>query len=389
MASIANGEIVILANKNHKGLKPVGIGMGLTTKVNANIGASPVRLDMKNELGKLDAALDSGADTIMDLTITKRFQEIDEIRRNIINKCHAPIGTVPIYQAVVETKNPDELSMEKYLDVFERHAIDGVDFMTVHAGVTKGAFPLLKNRLMAVVSRGGSLLLHWMKRHDRENLLYEYYSEILAIAKEYDVTLSLGDGLRPGCIADATDEAQIHELRIIGELVDKARENDVQVMVEGPGHIPLDEIEENVRLEKEICHDAPFYVLGPLPIDTAAGYDHIAGAIGGAWAAKCGADFLCYITPKEHIGLPNIDDVKEGVIATKIAAISADVAKGNHKAKKASYSMSQARKEWDWSEMSRHAIDSSRIKRSRSGENDVEQCSMCGEYCALKFAKET
>ncbi len=386
---IAEGSVVIPANKNHKNLKPVGIGGGLTVKVNANIGASPERLDLKEELKKLAAACEAGADTVMDLTITERSGEIDSIRKGILEKCHLPLGTVPIYQAAVEVDVPEDLTLKTYLKVFEKHAKDGVDFATVHSGVTKDAFPLLEKRLMAVVSRGGSFMLHWMKKNKRESFLFEYFDEILDIAKEYDVTLSLGDGLRPGCIADATDEAQMHELKIISELAGRSKAKGVQVIIEGPGHIPLNEIEKNVKLEKELCGNAPFYILGPLPLDTAAGYDHVAGAIGGALAAWKGADFLCYLTPKEHIGLPDAEEVREGVTVTKIAAVIADIARGNKRAINESYLMSEARKNLRWDEMANYALAKKKFNRLRLKERGVEHCSMCGEYCALKIYKHS
>ncbi|MBI5148591.1 phosphomethylpyrimidine synthase ThiC, partial [Candidatus Pacearchaeota archaeon] len=321
---VADGLIVIPANISHKNLKPIGIGYGLKTKVNANIGTSPIKSDLNAELKKLNVAIKAGADTVMDLSTS---ENLDEIRKEIIASSQIPIGTVPIYQATIEIGGPENLTLEKYLEIFEKNAKDGVDFATVHAGVVKEVLPLLEKRLMPVVSRGGSFLIKWMQKHDKQNFLYEHFDKILDIAREYDVTLSLGDGLRPGCIEDATDKAQIYELRILGELTAKARRRGVQVMVEGPGHIPLNEIGDNIKLEKKICRNAPFYVLGPLPTDIAAGYDHIACAIGGALAGMHGADFLCYVTPKEHIGLPNEKDVREGVIVTKIAAHIADIAK--------------------------------------------------------------
>ncbi|GAH58222.1 unnamed protein product, partial [marine sediment metagenome] len=277
------------------------------TKVNANIGTSPERSGPEEELAKLRTALRAGADTVMDLSTGG---DIDLVRRLIVENSVAPVGTVPIYQAAIEAGGPEQMSIESYMGVFERHAKDGVDFATVHAGVTREAMPLLAKRLMGVVSRGGAFLLTWMKASGRENFLYEHFDDILDVAREYDVTMSLGDGLRPGCVADATDEAQLHELRVLGELAERCRQRGVQVMIEGPGHIPLDQIQENVRLAKQHCARAPFYVLGPLPTDIAPGYDHIVGAIGGALAGACGADFLCYVTPKEHVGLPDEEDVR-------------------------------------------------------------------------------
>lgn len=392
---ITKGWVVIPANKEHQNLKPIGIGKGLRIKVNANFGASPDRLNPETELEKLDVALKAGADTIMDLTIHPKPEYIDKIRRAVIKNSMVPVGTVPIYQAVVEAGGPGELSIEKYLEVFEKQAKDGVDFTTVHAGVTRDAFPLVNMRLMAVVSRGGSFLLNWMKKNNKESFLYEHFNEVLDIAKEYDVTISLGDGLRPGCIEDATDEAQILELRKLGKLASMCRDEGVQVMIEGPGHIPLDQIEENVWLEKEYCSNAPFYVLGPLPVDTAAGYDHIAGAIGGALAGMYGADFLCYLTPKEHIGLPDVEDVREGVIVTKIAAHAVDVARNNEEAVKQNRLMSIAREKRDWDEMLKYAIDQDRFKDLRRAEclknpdlEKAKRCSMCGSYCALEIYKK-
>ena len=384
---IAAGLTVIPANKNHQNLKPIGIGKGLEVKVNANIGASPQNLNLRTELNKLKVAIEAKADAVMDLTIARDSSEIDEIRGGIIERCPLPLGTVPIYQAAIEAGGIEELSIEDYLRVYERQAKEGVDFTTVHAGVTQAGLRLVKKRLMPVVSRGGSFLLHWMKKSNKENFLYQHFDEVLNIAREYDVTISLGDGLRPGCIADSTDEAQIYELRVLGELAQRARERGIQVMIEGPGHIPLSEIEKNVQLEKEICASAPFYVLGPLPIDTAVGYDHIACAIGGALAGYYGVDFLCYVTPKEHIGLPDIDDVRQGVVITKIAASIADLARGNEKAVAESRAMSRARKRFDWNEMLKYAIDVRRFKELIDKEPRLKEggCSMCGdEFCALK-----
>ena len=385
--NIVSGLVVIPANKKHSNLKPIGIGKGLTIKVNANIGASPLGLDLKIELEKLKVAIEAKADAIMDLTIARDSAVIDRIRKAIIENCPLPLGTVPIYQAAIEAGGVDELTIENYLRVYEKQAKEGVDFTTVHAGVTQAALKLVKKRLMPVVSRGGSFLLHWMENKKKENFLYQHFNKILEIAREYDVTISLGDGLRPGCIADSTDEAQIYELRVLGELAQRARERGVQVMIEGPGHIPLSEIEKNVQLEKEICGNAPFYVLGPLPIDTAVGYDHIACAIGGALAGYWGANFLCYVTPKEHIGLPDVDDVRQGVVITKIAASIADLARGNKKAIAESKRMSVARKEFNWDEMLKYAIDSKRFKELIDREPRLKKggCSMCGdEFCALK-----
>lgn len=389
---VAEGLVVIPANKEHKNLKPIGIGQGLKIKVNANIGTSPIKSDLKTELKKLRTAIEAGADTIMDLSTT---ENIDEIRREIIKNCPVPFGTVPIYQALVEAGKVVALDIENYLKVFEKQAKDGVDFATVHAGVTKKAFPLIKKRVMRCVSRGGSFLLSWMKEHNKENFLYENFERILEIAREYDVTLSLGDGLRPGCLADATDKAQIQELKILGKLAKKARDFGVQAMIEGPGHIPLDEIELNVKLEKRHCQKAPFYVLGPLPTDIATGYDHISGAIGGAFAGWKGADFLCYVTPKEHIGLPDVQDVREGVVVAKIAGHIADIARGNKEAILRDNKMAKARAKVNWEEMSKYAIDRKKFLELRKKEcqknpqlRKAKFCSMCGPFCVfIKDAK--
>ncbi len=384
---MAAGYVVIPANKEHKNLKPIGIGAGLKVKVNANIGTSPVKSDLKTELKKLKIALGAGADAIMDLSTT---EDIDELRKEIIKNCPAPFGTVPIYQAVIEAGSIAALGIDNYLKVFEKQAKAGVDFATVHAGITKSAFPLIKKRVMECVSRGGTCMLNWMRKHRKENFLYQHFEKIVAIAKEYDVTLSLGDGLRPGCLADATDEAQIQELKILGKLAERARDFGVQVMIEGPGHIPLQEIETNVKLEKKYCQGAPFYVLGPLPTDIATGYDHIACAIGGALAGWKGADFLCYVTAKEHIGLPDINDVRDGVVVTKIAAHIADVARGNTAAILRDNKMAKARVKVNWQEMSKYAIDREKFLELRKEEckknpklKKAKYCSMCGPFCVF------
>lgn len=383
---VAAGLVVILANSGRVSVRPAGVGEGLRTKVNANIGTSPLRGALEGEIEKLRSALAAGADTVMDLSTGG---DIDAVRRAVIEHSPVPVGTVPIYQAAIEAGGPEKMSLASYLEVFERHARDGVDFATVHAGVTQDAMPLVERRLMGVVSRGGAFLLKWMKAHSRENYLYEGFDEVLAIARQHDVTMSLGDGLRPGCIEDATDEAQLHELRVLGELADRCRESGVQVMIEGPGHIPLNQVEENVRLEKEYCRRAPFYVLGPLPTDVAPGYDHIVGAIGGALAGACGADFLCYVTPREHVGLPDADDVREGVIATRIAAHVADLAKGIPKARELDARMSRARAARDWDAMLTCALTGERFRAMLADEDRADRCSMCGEFCALKLFQET
>jgi phosphomethylpyrimidine synthase len=385
-AKIEQGLVVVPANHEHKGLKAAGIGEGLRTKVNANIGTSPERSSPQEELTKLQSALEAGADAVMDLSIGG---DIDRTRRMVVANCPVPLGTVPIYQAALEVGGPADMSLASYMRVLERHARDGVDFVTVHAGLRREAVPLAEKRLMGVVSRGGSFLVKWMRRHGRENFLYEHFDELLALAREYDVTMSLGDGLRPGCTEDATDEAQLHELKVLGELTQRCREAGVQVMVEGPGHVPLNQIARNVQLEKDWCGRAPFYVLGPLPTDVAPGYDHIVGAIGGALAAASGADFLCYVTPKEHVGLPDAEDVREGVIVSRIAAHVADVARGLPAAVRWDACMSRARTDRDWAEMARLALDPKRFDALVSTESKADRCSMCGEFCAVKLFHET
>jgi len=385
--NIASGLTVVLANKNHKNIKPIAVGKDLTVKVNANIGASPIEFNLSKELKKLKAAIEAGADAVMDLTVCGNSADIDKARNAIIENCPQPVGTVPIYQTVIASGNPQEMTIKTFLKVFEQHAREGVDFATIHAGVTKISLGMIRKRLIQVVSRGGSFLLNWMAKNKKENFLYEYFDEILDIAKEYNVTISLGDGLRPGCIADSTDRAQVYELEILGELALRARHKGVQIIIEGPGHIPLNEIKKNVELEKKICRDAPFYVLGPLPIDTAVGYDHIACSIGGALAGYFGADFLCYVTPKEHIGLPEIEDVRQGVVITKIAASIADIARGDKKAILQNKLMSKARKDLDWVKMREYAIDSKVFEEFLSETPRLKNggCSMCGdEFCALK-----
>ncbi|HJX05468.1 MAG TPA: phosphomethylpyrimidine synthase ThiC [Candidatus Nanoarchaeia archaeon] len=393
--NVQKGLAVVPANINHKNLQPVGIGKDLRVKVNANIGASPKKSGLEEELEKMRVALDAGTDTIMDLTVLNDYKQMDAIRKELIKGCHAPFGTVPIYQAAVEAGGYENMSIENYLKVFEKHAKDGVDFATVHAGVTHKAIPLLEKRVLGVVSRGGAFLIHWMKKHNKENFLYKHFDEVLKIARDYDVTISLGDGLRPGAIADASDEAQFYELDILRELAEKCNDFGVQVMIEGPGHIPLNQIKKNVVLEKEMCKGAPFYILGPLPIDIGAGYDHIVAAIGGAVAGLFGADFLCYVTPKEHIGLPDLDDVRAGVIVTRIAAEAVDVARGNSQALERNRKMSEARREFNWDLMQSLSIDPEKFKKLRREEcvknpelEKMQGCSMCGEYCAVKVYKE-
>ncbi|MDI6603630.1 MAG: phosphomethylpyrimidine synthase ThiC [Thermoanaerobacteraceae bacterium] len=395
---VEDGKIVIPFNPNHKGLKPCGIGNGLRTKVNANIGTSDKYPDSHPELVKAKAAIDAGADAIMDLSTGG---DVKFIRKAIISEVNVPIGTVPIYEAGIIAQNKKgsiiEFTVDELFDIIEEHAEQGVDFLTVHCGLTLEAVERLRRegRITDIVSRGGAFITGWMLKNEKQNPLYEHFDRLLEIAGKYDVTLSLGDGLRPGCIADATDRAQIQELIILGELVQEALKQGVQVIVEGPGHVPLNEIQANVQLQKKICHGAPFYVLGPLVTDIAAGYDHISAAIGGAIAAAAGADFLCYVTPAEHLGLPTEEDVKEGVIASRIAAHAADIVKGVTGAKEWDLKMAKARKGLDWEAQLKLAVDPEKAKKYRDVKNpsDVETCTMCGKLCAMdliaKFIKNS
>lgn len=389
-AGVAEGTIAICCNVNHKNLIPRGVGQGLKVKINANIGTSSSFPDIEPELVKLKAAVDAGADAVMDLSTGNN---ITASRRAIIENSTVMVGTVPMYQATVETIKKRgavvEMTKEDLFDVIRMQAADGADFMTLHCGITKSVLKALteEGRIMDVVSRGGSFITGWMLHNDKENPLYEYYDEILDICAEYDVTISLGDGLRPGCLADATDRAQIQELLNLGELTQRAWDKGVQVMVEGPGHMPYNQIAANMQLQKRICHGAPFYVLGPLVTDVAPGYDHITSAIGGTLAAVSGADFLCYVTPAEHLGLPDLNDVREGVIAARIAAHAADLAKGNKQAWAWDNAMAKARKELDWPEQLRLALDPVKATeyRNKKNKSDEEACSMCGDYCAVKI----
>jgi len=389
---VAKGTIVIPANIKHSKLVPCGIGQGLSTKVNANIGTSSDFGNVDSELGKMRAAIDSGADTVMDLSTGG---DISAIRQAIITSSPLPIGTVPIYQVGIEAIDRHgaivKMTADDLFAVIEEHVRDGVDFITVHCGVTQSAFARLKQqgRVADVVSRGGAFLIGWMLYNECENPLYEQYDRLLEIAREFDVTLSLGDGMRPGSLADATDRAQIEELLIAGELVQRAQQAGVQVMVEGPGHLPLNQIETNVQLQKTICKGAPFYVLGPLVTDIGAGYDHITGAIGGAIAAAAGADFLCYVTPSEHLSLPGLEDVKQGVIASRIAAHAADIVKGVKGAEERDRKMSVARKGLDWEEQARLSLDPERSRQVHSKYASVgSACSMCGDYCAMELMEK-
>lgn len=388
LQGLTEGTIVIPANRLRQLRKPCGIGKGLRVKVNANIGTSPQAVDYEAELEKVTAAVSAGADTVMDLSTGGN---IHRLRERVLEISDVPVGTVPIYQAAVRAREEGgeitAMTAQGMLDAIESQARQGVDYMTVHAGVNLRTAEALKHspRLLGVVSRGGSFLLEWMAVHGEENPLYERFDRVLEIAREYDVTLSLGDGLRPGCLADATDRPQIQELIFLGELAERCRDAEVQVMIEGPGHIPLNQIAENVRLEKSLCRGAPFYVLGPLVTDIAPGYDHITCAIGGALAAYHGADFLCYVTPAEHLGLPSLADVRDGVMATRIAAHAADIARGLPGARDRDDRISRYRKVRDWKGQIAAALDPEKAASYLGKlEEKEDYCTMCSEYCAIK-----
>ena len=386
MASVAAGTVAIPANKNHKTLSPEGIGTGLRTKINVNLGISRDAADLDLELEKVKTAISMKAEAIMDLS---NYGKTREMRRRILDISTAMLGTVPVYDAIgyCEKKLKD-ITKEDFFRVVRQHAEDGVDFMTIHAGINRATAEKVKKnrRRMNLVSRGGALLFAWMEMTGNENPFYEYYDELMEIFREYDVTISLGDACRPGCIDDSTDAAQISELIVLGELTKRAWEHDVQVMVEGPGHMAMNEIAANMIAEKRICHGAPFYVLGPLVTDVAPGYDHITSAIGGAIAAMNGADFLCYVTPAEHLRLPDLDDMKEGIIASRIAAHAADIAKGVNGAREWDNEMSDARRETDWEKMFELALDPEKPRAYRASSKPREEntCTMCGEQCAVK-----
>jgi phosphomethylpyrimidine synthase len=388
---ILNGTIVIPANPNHSKLIPCGIGQGLRTKINANIGTSSDYGDLNSEMEKLRAAIEFKADAVMDLSTSGK---LSEIRRTIIGASPIPVGTVPIYQAGIEAIAKHGsivgLTVDELFSVIEEHARDGVDFITVHCGVTQSALSRLKKqgRVADVVSRGGAFLLGWILHNEQENPLYEQFDRLLEIVKKYDVTLSLGDGMRPGSLSDATDRAQVEELITLGELAQRAHDAEVQVMIEGPGHLPLNQIEANVRLQKSICKNAPFYVLGPLVTDIGAGYDHISGAIGGAIAAAAGADFLCYVTPAEHLSLPDREDVKNGVIASRIAAHAADIVKGIKGAAIWDNEMSVARKKLDWDKQAALSLNPQKSIEMHRRISSDSACSMCGDFCAMKLVEK-
>lgn len=389
-AEVVDGTAVFTLNSMRELERPCAVGKGLRTKVNANIGTSADKADLSFELAKLDAAVEAGADTVMDLSTGG---DIDAVRKRIVAESAVPIGTVPIYQAAIETQAKRgsivQMTADDMFEAIERHAADGVDFVTVHCGVTTRALSCLEatGRLADIVSRGGAFLSGWIIFNEKENPLYEDFDRLLDIARRYDLTLSLGDGFRPGAVKDATDSAQIQELITLGELVSRCREADVQAMVEGPGHIPIDQVVENVKLAKEICRGAAFYVLGPIVTDVAPGYDHIVAGIGGALAASAGADFLCYVTPREHLGLPEVDDVREGVMVTRIAAHAADLAKNPDFFMEWDNEMSRARKSLKWEKQVELALDSRRAGGvlEECGVSDNSGCTMCGEFCAMKF----
>ncbi len=383
---LAEGRAALPANKGHKCLKPYAVGRRLKTKINVNLGTSRDCLDLDVELAKVQSAVQMGAEAIMDLST---FGDTRSFRRRLAAECPAMLGTVPIYDALVYYNKPlAEISAQEWLAVFRMHAEDGVDFMTIHCGMNRQTAARFQRnpRLLNIVSRGGSLMFAWMKATGQENPFYEYFDEILAICQEYDVTLSLGDACRPGCLADAGDAAQIEELITLGELTERAWAQDVQVMIEGPGHMQLDQIAANMQLEQTLCHDAPFYVLGPLVTDVAPGYDHITAAIGGAVAAAAGAAFLCYVTPAEHLRLPDVDDVREGIVAARIAAHAADLAKGIPGARDWDDAMARARHQLDWEEQFRLAIDPEKPRRYRASSRPDcdEACTMCGKMCAVR-----
>jgi len=387
---IIAGTAVLPLNGVRRIDKPCAIGAGLRTKVNANIGTSGDKAEPEFELAKLAAAIDSGADTVMDLSTGG---DIDDMRRQVIAASTIPVGSVPIYQAAVASQVKHgsivRMTADEMFEAIERHAADGVDFATVHCGVTTKALACLEStgRIADIVSRGGAFLSGWMIFNEKENPLYEQFDRLLDIARRYEMTLSLGDGFRPGAVADATDSAQIQELITLGELVGRCREAGVQAMVEGPGHVPISQVVENVRLAKDICRGAPFYVLGPLVTDVAPGYDHIVAGIGGALAASAGADFLCYVTPREHLGLPEIDDVREGVVVTRIAAHAADLAKNSEYFMRWDNEMSRARKALDWDKQVALSVNPARAGAvlAECKVEGHEGCTMCGEFCAMKF----
>ena len=391
-SEVARGRMIIPANINHKNLKPIAIGVASRCKINANIGNSAVSSNVDEELDKLRYAIRYGADTVMDLSTGG---DIAAIRAAIIQASSVPIGTVPIYEALTRVRRVEDLTAELMLEVIEEQAEQGVDYMTIHAGVLVQHIPLATSRLVGIVSRGGAILAEWMVKNHRQNMLYERFEDICKIFQKYDVAFSLGDGLRPGCLADASDEAQFAELRTLGELTRKAWEYDVQVMVEGPGHIPIDQIQLQIEKEKELCDEAPFYTLGPVVTDIAPGYDHITSAIGAAMIGWYGASMLCYVTPKEHLGLPNCEDVKQGVIAYKIAAHAADLARRRPGVRERDDAISRARFAFDWNEQFRLALDPETARAyhdetlPQGSFKSAHFCSMCGpKYCSMRITED-
>jgi len=390
---VARGRMIIPANVNHTHQEPMAIGIAASCKINSNIGSSALASDIEEEVRKLKTSIKYGADTVMDLSTGG---DLDAIRARIIAESSVPIGTVPMYQILHDVDNKiEDLTIEKMLEVLERQAQQGVSYFTIHAGFKLEMMPLIAKRKMGIVSRGGSLMAAWMMHYHKENPFYSAYDEILDICAKYDVALSLGDSLRPGCLADASDDAQLGELKILGELTKRAWERDVQVMIEGPGHVPMNQIKRNIELEKEYCYEAPFYVLGPLVTDIAAGYDHISSAIGAAMAGWYGVSMLCYVTPKEHLGLPNEQDVRDGIIAYKIAAHSSDIARGREGARDRDDAMSDARYSFDWNKQFELALDPDKAKEFHDETlpqdvfKEAEFCSMCGpKFCSYKISQE-
>ena len=388
-SEVARGRLIIPANINHPNLEPMGIGIALSCKVNANIGNSAVTSDVKKELRKLEISIKHGADTVMDLSTGG---DIDGIRAAIIGHSPLPIGTVPIYQALQIAKEVKKLTADDMIDMLEHQAKQGVDYFTIHCGVLVEFLPLVKDRITGIVSRGGSIMAQWMLEHHKQNPFFTHWRKVLEVCKKYDVSISAGDGLRPGCLADASDAAQFAELRTLGELTTRAWAHDVQVMIEGPGHVPFDQIEMNVKKEMDLCHEAPFYVLGPLVTDIAPGYDHITSCIGATMAGTAGAAMLCYVTPKEHLGLPDEDDVKQGLIAYKIAAHAADIARHRPGARDRDDALSRARYAFDWKEQFRLSIDPEHAQALHDvtlpddyfKSTSAEFCSMCGpKFCSM------
>ena len=393
LAWIKDGRAVIPLNKNHNIPKPCAIGFGLRTKVNANVGTSTDELELNDELKKVEVSIKYGADTIMDLSVGG---DLNRTREEIIAHSTVPVGKVHIYEIAVNAQNKYgdllKFDIDDILEALVNQAKQGVDFFTIHAGVTRESLRPLKKekRLLGIVSRGGAILANWIACYKKENPFYEYFDKILDIAHTYDITLSLGDGLRPGSILDASDKAQFSELKILGALARRAKRRNVQVIIEGPGHVRINEIKKNILLEKKLCHKAPFYILGPLVTDIAAGYDHISSAIGACLAASYGADFICYVTASEHLRHPSIEDVKEGVIASKIAAHAADIAKGVKKAILWDKKMSQARKIRDWKKQAELSLDPEKANSFRASSRPLisDACTMCGEYCSIKLSEK-